>query len=79
MRATLVAAHNAVLTDEVPVGAVVVYGGEHIGRGYNRTVIDNFPSSYPITLALRAIGDALNRHRLLDAILYVATSRARCL
>ncbi|WP_448211042.1 tRNA adenosine(34) deaminase TadA [Colwellia sp. MEBiC06753] len=57
--------------NEIPVGAVIVYNGEIIGEGYNRSIMDNDPSAHAEMLAIRAAGKHLNNYRLLDCTLYV--------
>ena len=57
--------------NEVPVGAVVVLGGEIIGRGYNSPVGRNDPSAHAEVLALRDAAHALGNYRLVDCDLYV--------
>jgi tRNA(adenine34) deaminase len=56
---------------EVPVGAVVVLGGEIIGRGCNRNLTDKDPSAHAEIVALRNAGAAIGNHRLLECELYV--------
>lgn len=56
---------------EVPVGAVIVRGGEVIGRGHNLTATTNDPSAHAEMVAIRQAADSLGHWRLLDCILYV--------
>ena len=56
---------------EVPVGAVVVYQGRVIGRGCNRPISANDPTSHAEILALREAGQTLGNYRLLECDLYV--------
>ena len=56
---------------EVPVGAVVVYRGEIIGQGHNRSIIDSDPSAHAEVVAMRAAASALNNYRLPGATLFV--------
>ncbi len=64
-------ARQAALVGEVPVGAVVIYGGEIVGEGHNRTRIDTDPSGHAEIVALRAAAKALGKDRLTDCDLYV--------
>ena len=58
-------------TPEVPVGAVVVRGGEVIGRGKNRSINDHDPTAHAEIVALRDAAKNIGNHRLTDADLYV--------
>ena len=71
MRAALEEANKAAELGEVPVGAVVVLGGEIIARGCNRNLLDRDPSAHAEVVALRGAGMAVGNHRLLDCELYV--------
>jgi tRNA(adenine34) deaminase len=56
---------------EIPVGAVVVLNGLIIGRGYNRSIIDNDPSAHAEMMAIREAASTLGNYRLLGATIYV--------
>lgn len=56
---------------EVPVGAVVVRGGEIIARADNRTLREHDPSAHAEVLAIRAAAKSLKTERLSDCDLYV--------
>lgn len=56
---------------EVPVGAVVVFRGEVVGRGHNRCIPDHDPSAHAEIVALRAAASTLGNHRLVGATIYV--------
>jgi tRNA(adenine34) deaminase len=71
MRAALREAEAAGAAGEIPVGAVVVAGGEIAATGQNRSIRDNDPSGHAEIVALRAAGSARGNHRLGDATLYV--------
>ena len=71
MRSALAEAEIAADAGEVPVGAVVVSGGEIIGRGHNRSEADHDPSAHAEIVALREAARKLGNHRLTDATLYV--------
>ncbi|MBU2894015.1 tRNA adenosine(34) deaminase TadA [Colwellia sp. D2M02] len=64
-------AQQAEQHNEIPVGAVVVYQGEIIGRGFNQSIMTNDPSAHAEMLAIRAAGKQLNNYRLIDCTLYV--------
>ena len=58
--------------DEIPVGAVLLGpDGALIGEGFNRNIIDHDPSAHAEIMALRAGGQVLGNHRLIDCTLYV--------
>lgn len=71
MRTALALARRAGAAGEVPVGAVVVFGGEVIGRGRNRPLRSHDPSAHAEIVALRAAGRRLGNYRLGGATLYV--------
>ena len=71
MREALLLAHEAWKMGEVPVGAVVVYQGEIIGRGANAPIARHDPSAHAEILALRDAAQYLANYRLPEAILYV--------
>jgi len=71
MRSALEEANKAAELGEVPVGAVVVLGGEIIARGCNRNLLDRDPSAHAEIVALRGAGMAVGNHRLLDCALYI--------
>ena len=56
---------------EVPVGAVVVSGGEVIARAHNLPVTENDPTAHAEILALRAASQKLGNYRLSGCDLYV--------
>jgi tRNA(Arg) A34 adenosine deaminase TadA len=53
-----------------PFGAVLVSGGEIIGRGSNRVVELRDPSAHAEITALRAAGQTLGRHEFEGSVLY---------
>lgn len=71
MAAALLEARAAGANGDVPVGAVVVRGGEVIGRGRNRREADRDPTAHAEILALRRAAAAVGRWRLSDCALYV--------
>src|SRR5215469_14409865 len=56
---------------EVPVGCVIVRGGEVIARAGNRTLADRDPTAHAEMVAIRAAAATLNSERLQDCDLYV--------
>ena len=71
MQAALAEATAAAASGEVPVGAVVVAGGEIVASAYNRTIADADPAGHAEVLALRSAAAAIGNHRLTGATLYV--------
>ncbi len=71
MRQALAEARRAAEEGEVPVGAVVVAGGEVIGRAHNRPLGASDPTAHAEILALRAAASARQNYRLTDCDLYV--------
>ncbi len=71
MRRALELARQAEVAGEVPVGAVVVAGGEIIGEGWNRPIGSNDPTAHAEITALRAAAAARGNYRLAGTTLYV--------
>lgn len=71
MQEALALARSAAAADETPVGAVVVVGGDIIGRGSNSPVSLSDPSAHAEILALRDAAARVNNYRLVNATLYV--------
>jgi tRNA(adenine34) deaminase len=71
MRESLREAVQAARAGEVPVGAVVVQGGQIIGRGRNCPIATHDPSAHAEIVALRAAAAAAGNYRLVDAELFV--------
>ena len=71
MRLALREAERALEHDDVPVGAVVVHGGEVIGAGHNERELRQDPTAHAETIAIREAARALGSWRLLDTVLYV--------
>ena len=71
MDIALVAARAAGARGEVPVGAVVVHGGEVVARAGNRTRELADPTAHAEILAIRAACAVLGSERLASADLYV--------
>ena len=71
MRLALAEAEKALLEGEVPVGAVVVRGGEVIASAHNGPVGLKDPSAHAEILALRRAAEAEDNYRLAGTTLYV--------
>jgi tRNA(Arg) A34 adenosine deaminase TadA len=70
-RALQLAEHARDAENEVPVGAVLVLGGQIAGLGWNRNITLHDPTAHAEIMALRAAGEKLANHRLSGATLYV--------
>lgn len=70
MREALELARQAEANGEVPVGAVVVVGGEVRGRGFNSPIRLADPTAHAEILALREAARAVQNYRLEGATLY---------
>jgi tRNA(adenine34) deaminase len=64
LRAAIAEAEAAEAAGEVPVGAVLIYRGEVVGRGQNRVVRDHDPTAHAEIVALREAALALSNYRL---------------
>ncbi len=64
-------ARSAAARGEVPVGCVIVRGGEVVARAGNRTLADRDPTAHAELLAIRQAAAALGTERLTDCDLYV--------
>ena len=71
MRQALAQAQAAAQAGEVPVGAVVVRGGEVIATGRNAPVQGHDPTAHAEIVALRAAALRLDNYRLEGCTLYV--------
>ena len=71
MREALAQAHEAAEAGEVPVGAVIVRGGEVIARGRNSPVGAHDPTAHAEIAALRSAAAVLGNYRLDGCDLFV--------
>ena len=71
MELALDEARSAGAIGEVPIGAVLVWQGNIIGRGHNRRESSNDPTSHAEMLAIREAATRLDSWRLLETTLYV--------
>ena len=71
MQLALAEARSAMAAGEVPVGAIVVRGGQVIATGRNAPVDAHDPTAHAEIVALRAAAAALGNYRLDDCELYV--------
>ncbi|MBL8239400.1 MAG: tRNA adenosine(34) deaminase TadA [Bryobacterales bacterium] len=71
MREALAEARRAEASGEVPVGAVLVLGGEIVARAHNTPIAANDPTAHAEINLLRSAAATLGNYRLDDATLYV--------
>ena len=71
MQQALALASAARDAGEVPVGAVVVFEGRIVGRGFNQPIAQHDPSAHAEICALRDAGKTLGNYRLPGCDLYV--------
>jgi tRNA(adenine34) deaminase len=71
MMEALAEARRAAEIGEVPIGAVVVLGGEVLGRGHNRREIDGDPLAHAEILAIRQAAQRMGGWRLSGSTMYV--------
>jgi len=70
MRQALVLAGQSAHEGEVPVGAIVVIGGEIAGSGSNSPIAHSDPTAHAEILAIRQAAARLGNYRLTGATLY---------
>lgn len=72
LQAAIAEARDAEASGEVPVGAILVYNGEIIGRGQNRVLRDHDPTAHAEIVALRHAARYVENYRLVPGCtLYV--------
>src|SRR5438093_818986 len=70
MDLALVEAKKAASTGEIPVGAVIVFEGAVIGRGFNHPISGNDPTAHAEIVAMREAARDQRNYRLLNATMY---------
>ena len=71
MRAALEQAQLALVSGEVPIGAVVVVNDAIAACAFNQPIAAVDPTAHAEVLALRAAAKAVGNYRLTGAVLYV--------
>ena len=56
---------------EAPVGAIIVYQNEIIGKGWNQPILLHDPTAHAEIIALREAGRKMHNYRLLESTMYV--------
>ncbi len=64
-------AEAAARKGEIPIGAVIVYAGEVVGRGHNLRETSNDPTTHAEMIAIRQAAARLASWRLLESTIYV--------
>ncbi|WP_232802912.1 tRNA adenosine(34) deaminase TadA [Gracilimonas amylolytica] len=64
-------AEQAYENDEIPVGAVVVYNDQIIGKGYNQVEMLSDPTAHAEMLAISAACETISEKYLSECTLYV--------
>lgn len=70
MRLALQEAEKALISEDVPIGAIVVRDGEIIGRGHNGREADQDPTAHAEMIAIRQAAQVIGHWRLEDVTLY---------
>ena len=71
MQFALEEAKKSFAINEVPVGAIIVFDGEIIGRGHNNPLLNNDPTSHAEIEAIRDASRNIKNYRLTGADIYV--------
>ncbi len=71
MQLALREAVRALEHDDVPIGAVLVSGGEVLAAAHNERELRQDPTAHAEVLALREASQAAGTWRLIDTVLYV--------
>jgi tRNA(adenine34) deaminase len=71
MELALEQARAAAEAGEVPVGALIIRGGEIVGYGQNRNLRDHDPTAHAEIIALRQAAARVGNHRLSGCTMFV--------
>ena len=71
MKQALELAARAEQLGDVPVGALLIHGGQVIGEGWNRSISDHDSSAHAEIVAIREAGSKMENYRLPGTTLYV--------
>lgn len=71
MRQAIELARKGGESNEVPVGAVVTFKGEIIGKGFNQCIQNHDPTAHAEIIAIRAATKHVGNYRLNECNLYV--------
>ena len=71
MQKAIEMAKKAQVSDEVPVGAIIVLEDKLIGQGYNQVISNNDASAHAEIQAIRNAGQAIKNYRVVKSTIYV--------
>jgi tRNA(adenine34) deaminase len=71
MQSAIREAEQAYKRKEVPIGAVIVYEGKIVGRGYNQIETLQDPTAHAEIIAITAASSSLGTRRLENCVMYV--------
>jgi len=71
MKQALIEAEKSLLINEVPIGAVIVLDDKIVGRGHNKPILNNDPTSHAEIEAIRDASENIKNYRLTGADIYV--------
>jgi len=71
MQEAIKEARKALKQNEIPIGAVITYNNEIIGRGFNQVISHSDPTSHAEILAIRQASQYFKNYRLPGTALYV--------
>ena len=71
MRQAIELARKGGESNEVPVGAVVTFKGEIIGKGFNQCIQNHDPTAHAEIIAIRAAAKHVGNYRLNECNFYV--------
>lgn len=71
MKQALQQAAESLMKGEIPVGAVLVSGGEIVTRAHNEPISSNDPTAHAEIVAIRKACQGMNNYRLPECELYV--------
>ena len=70
MQEALELAHQALLMEEVPIGAILVSNDVVVGRGFNQTLSRSSVLAHAELIAIEDASKNIGNHRLVDTILF---------
>ena len=70
MQEALDLAHQALLMEEVPIGAILVSNDSVVGRGFNQTLSRSSVLAHAELIAIEDASKNIGNHRLVDTILF---------